>query len=75
MRLSQHFSLHEFLRSQTASRLGIDMLPDEYILNNLTMLSTDYLEPLRDALGGPVIHISSGFRPLRLNTLIGGSST
>lgn len=75
MRLSKHFSLHEFLISQTALRLGIDMTPDDYVLENLTELCNEYLEPIRKALGDPVIFISSGFRPLELNTAIRGSAT
>lgn len=75
MKLSKHFSLSEFLRSQTASRLGIDMTPGKYELDNLATLCINYLEPLREELGNPIIHISSGFRPLKLNNRIGGSAT
>ena len=51
------------------------MTPGDYVLENLTVLCNDYLEPIRKALGGVSIYISSGFRPLALNTAIGGSLT
>jgi len=73
MRLSKNFSLGEFLVSQTAERFGIDMHPPEIIVDNIRMLVKSCLQPLRDE-SGP-IYISSGFRPLELNTRIGGSKT
>ncbi len=73
MRLSKNFTLDEFTRSQTAERYGIDMHPPELIVDNLRRLVTGCLQPLRDEAGP--IYISSGFRPLELNTRIGGSKT
>ncbi len=73
MRLSKNFSLNEFLVSQTAERFGIDMTPSDEIIENIQNLVTSCLQPLRD-VSGP-IYISSGFRPLELNTRIGGSKT
>jgi len=72
MRLSKSFKLEEFLRSQTAERNGIDMEPDDEVIENLQTLVDTCLQPLRDSLGS-VIYISSGYRPRILNTLIGGS--
>ncbi len=74
MKLSKNFSLEEFLISQTAERQGIDMTPDEGVIANLQELVNSCLQPLRNALGS-VMYISSGYRPLVLNTLIGGSKT
>ena len=59
--------------SQTAERFGIDMTPPEWVVENLERLVTGCLQPLRDETGP--IFISSGFRPLELNTQIGGSKT
>ena len=73
MRLSKNFSLHEFTRSQTAERFGIDMSASDGVIDNLRRLVTGCLQPLRDEAGP--INISSGFRPLELNTRIGGSKT
>lgn len=74
MRLSKNFTLEEFLVSQTAVRHGIDMTPPPDVLENLQRLVTDCLQPLRDEVGAGIF-ISSGFRPLELNTRIGGSKT
>lgn len=74
MKLSDNFSLEEFLVSQTAERNGIDMTPDDLVVENIQKLVDTCLQPLRIALGS-VIYISSGYRPRILNTLIGGSIT
>ena len=73
MRLSKNFSLDEFTQSQTAERFGIDMHPLEIIVDNIRNLVKACLQPLRDEAGP--IYISSGYRPLELNTRIGGSKT
>lgn len=74
MKLSKNFTLEEFLRSQTATRHGINMQPTEEQLENLQRLVTTGLQPLRDHVGASV-NVSSGLRPLELNRLIGGSET
>ena len=73
MQLSQHFSLAEMERSQTALRLGIDNSApcDERI--NLTRLCEEVLQPVR-AHFGPV-HVTSGYRCPALNKAIGGASS
>jgi len=71
MRISKNFTLDEFTVSQTAERFGIDMHPPEVIVDNIRNLVKACLQPLRDEAGP--IYISSGYRPLALNTRIGGS--
>ncbi len=71
MKLTNNFYLEEFTRSQTAERHGIDMTPSDEVIRNLKRLCISILQPMRDVLGP--VHISSGFRPLDLNTRIGGS--
>lgn len=71
MNLSDHFALDEFLKSQEAARLGRILVPPPEIIANLRRLCVLALEPLRVALGRPII-ASSGWRPEWLNTLIGG---
>lgn len=71
MRLSRNFTLDEFTVSQTAERFGIDMHPPEIIVDNIRNLVKACLQPLRDEAGP--IYVSSGYRPLELNTRIGGS--
>lgn len=73
-KLSPHFWLREFLRSATASRMGRPIeWPPEYVEANLERLCTDVLEPVRKAIGKPFT-ILSGYRPVWLNTAVGGSS-
>ncbi len=74
MRLSKNFTLEEFLVSQTAERLGFDMTPPPEVVENLQRLVTGCMQPLRDEVGVGIF-ISSGFRPLLLNTAIGGSES
>lgn len=74
MRLSKNFKLSEFLLSEVALRQDIDMTPPQEIIDNLSVLCADFLEPLRKELDSPII-ITSGFRPEELNTFIGGSKT
>jgi hypothetical protein len=72
--LSRSFWLHEFTRSQTAARLGRDIVPDATEIEALTKLCMNVLQPLRDAIG-VTITINSGLRPAWLNPLVGGSKT
>lgn len=74
MSLSPNFSLPEFCTSQTAARLGRSIEPTESDIINLTRLCRTVLEPLRAALGRPIV-ITSGLRPQWLNAAIGGSKT
>lgn len=74
MKLTDNFYLYEFLRSQTAARHGINMDPPIEVIDNLRRLCVDILQPFRDIVGLPV-SITSGYRPLELNQMIGGSAT
>ena len=47
MRISDHFSLWELTKSQTAERLNIDNQPNEEVLSNLKDLCKSVLEPIR----------------------------
>jgi len=73
MRLSNHFHLEEFLRSETAARMGREIeIEDSRIVEHLTYLCVHVLEPLREILDRPIV-ITSGYRPQWLNRSIGGS--
>jgi zinc D-Ala-D-Ala carboxypeptidase len=72
VKLTEHFALDELLRSQAAARSGVDLDPPPVIIDQLTRLCTDVLEPLRVLLGKPIV-ITSGWRPRWLNNLIGGA--
>jgi zinc D-Ala-D-Ala carboxypeptidase len=74
MKFSKNFSLSEMTKSQTASRLGIKNTPTAASIENLKLLCTEILQPVRDHYGRPIT-VSSGYRTVKLNTAIGGSST
>lgn len=71
--LSEHFSLPEFVVSQTAIRKGIDNTPPSQAIINLQQLCIHVLEPIRKELG--VVNVSSGYRCPKLNKAIGGAAT
>jgi zinc D-Ala-D-Ala carboxypeptidase len=73
--LSPHFTLDEMIASQTASRMGLNNMPDATGMNNLKRLCNDCLEKIRDLLGGKPILISSGYRGPEVNKAVGGSTT
>lgn len=75
MQLTEHFTLEEFERSQTAARLGIDNRVPKDLLG-FARETAAMLERIRSHLstvrGAPVpIYISSGFRCLELNRAVG----
>ena len=74
MNLSEHFTLREFTRSQTAERLGIDNAPDSDQMISLRTIAQNILEPIRIVFDVPFAP-SSGFRCEELNDRIGGSRT
>lgn len=69
--LSEHFSMEEMTRSQTAKEQHIDNTPSEAAIRNLKILCTQVLEPARVKLGRPII-ITSGYRCAKLNAAVGG---
>lgn len=73
VQLSENFFLDEFTRSATAARHGIVIKADRDVQDNLRWLCEFVLQPLRDALGP--VSISSGYRPKRVNQLVGGSAS
>ncbi len=79
MKLSDNFALEEFLVSQTATRMGRDVIARNDVIEYLNILCNRVLQPIRDHLTSihPDIrmHISSGYRPVWLNKAIGGSRT
>ena len=66
-KLSPHFRLREFERSQIANRFDIDnTVQEKQIYNNLILLCENVLEPIRKHYGVP-ISPTSGYRCLELN--------
>lgn len=73
-RISKNFKLSEFIESETAKKKGIDNLPSEEIIENIKLLVTTILQPLRDIISHP-FHVNSGYRCKKLNKAVGGSDT
>ena len=71
MKLTAHFALAEFTRSESAKRHGVSNEPTPEHLQNLIVLCEKVLEPIRIKFGP--INISSGYRSKTLNHYIGGS--
>ena len=74
MMLSKHFSLAELTKSSTATRRGSDNDPDSTARENLIVLCSEVLEPVREHYGVPFVP-NSGFRCLELNRAIGSSDS
>ena len=86
MKISNNFDLGEFINSKKADDKKIKQ---QYtytytIVNNITELVENILQPLRDdwskycdanKLGSPSIIINSGYRCPELNKVLGGSSS
>lgn len=73
-KLSDHFRLYEFLKSDTAAARGIDNTPSPAIEAALAALA-ERMEIVRSALGGHRIDISSGYRCPLLNAAVGSKPT
>ena len=74
MQLSENFSLLELTKSQTATRKGIDNAPSPEHQENLKLLCTHILQPVRDRFER-VVSVSSGYRSPELCLAIGSKTT
>ena len=74
MNLSAHVTLAEFENSPTATTHGINNKMSESQIASAKLLCENVFEPLRIYLNTPIA-ISSGFRSLQVNKMIGGSKT
>ena len=74
MKLSANFSLAELIKSQTATRKGIDNTPSPGHQDNLKSLCTHVLQPVREHFGR-VVTVSSGYRSPELCIAIGSKTT
>lgn len=73
IKISDNFSLWEFIKSDTAKLAGIK---EQYIIpinavDNIVSLTNNILQPLRNKIGE--IHITSGYRCKLLNHYLDGS--
>jgi zinc D-Ala-D-Ala carboxypeptidase len=74
MKLSENFSLLELTKSQTAERKGIDNTPSPTHRDNLKLLCTRILQPIRDHFKR-VVSVSSGYRSEALCLAIGSKTS
>lgn len=74
MKLSEHFTMDEFIQSDVARKQWIDNTPTYEAAANLALLATHVLEPARKEYG-KCITISSGYRCTKLNRAVGGVAT
>lgn len=70
----KYFTIKELCKSDTASSKGIDNSPNSEIVNNLTQLVDNILDPLREKYGKP-IRVNGGYRCPELNKAVGGAKT
>lgn len=74
MVISEHLTLAELIRSESAKRNGISNMPTEEHIANLKLLAENIFEPIRANFRCPIL-ISSGYRSAELNAKIGGANT
>jgi hypothetical protein len=69
--LTQHFTVEDFERSDTAARFGLDNTMPHELYGSATGVCT-LLEQVQLLLG--TVRLTSGYRSLEVNTRIGGSA-
>ena len=74
MVISQHVTLGELIRSETAKRNGISNMPTPEHIENLKAICEHIFEPIRAEFRVP-IYISSAYRSKALNQAVKGSAT
>jgi uncharacterized protein YcbK (DUF882 family) len=74
MKISDNFTLEEFIQSPTAKANNIDNTPSEQVKNNIIKLVNNILQPIRNEWGKP-IKVNSGYRCKALNDKVKGSKT
>jgi uncharacterized protein YcbK (DUF882 family) len=72
--MTPHFTLDELTASETAERNGWDNSPNEQELANLQRLA-EFLEDVKEALGGKPIMVNSAFRSKQVNDAVGSKDS
>ena len=73
MKISEHITLEEATKSQTAIRKKISNIPNAVAIENMKHVA-ELFEQIREHFGVP-IGISSFYRSMALNNEVGGSAT
>lgn len=71
--MAKFFTVEELTKSTTAQQKGIKNVPSKEQEQNLIALIENVLDPLREAYGKPIV-VTSGYRCLALNKVVGGAS-
>lgn len=69
-----NFKISELIHSDEANKRKINNMPDINSLDNMLELIVHCLQPIRDKLKKPIV-VTSGYRNVQVNKLVGGSST
>ena len=72
VKLTEHFTLEEMVKSRMAEKHDIDNMPGANEIANLRLLCQKILEPARLKIGMPIT-VTSGFRSERVNRMVGGA--
>jgi hypothetical protein len=72
MSLSKHFTLDEFIHSDTARLRAIDNMPSPEMREEIR-LTAEFMEEVRTILGDNPITVTSGYRCPALNKAVGGA--
>lgn len=67
----KYFSIKELTKSETATKKGIDNTPNAEQIKNMETLINNLLDPIREQWGA-AIYVTSGFRSVALNKVVGG---
>ena len=70
----KYFTIDELCRSDKARQMGIDNTPTDEIIDCLSDLIENVLDPAREKFGAPII-VNSGYRCSELNKAVGGVPT
>lgn len=70
----KYFTINELCRSDKARQMGINNTPTNDIIDSLSDLVENVLDPARDKLGKPIV-VNSGYRCPELNKAVGGEAT
>lgn len=73
MQLSKNFTMAEFIKSDTATKLGIDNTPQGEHLEAAKALFENVVQKVRDHFG--VTTLNSGYRSPKLNEAVRGVAT
>lgn len=68
------FTIDELCHSATADKLGIRNIPTDDVIESLSELVHNVLDPAREMMGIPLI-VNSGYRSYELNRAVGGVAT